>query len=76
MNKPQDSAHLVACCFELECFLRRNASLRFVCLSTVSPRRRTTVGCGGAEAGLAFVEIQRDLLSQLEGLFVTIADDR
>ncbi|CAM9378112.1 unnamed protein product, partial [Laminaria digitata] len=31
---------------------------------------------GGAKAGLAFVKIQRDLLSQLESLFVTIADDR
>ena len=45
--------------------------------STVSPRRRAAVGRGGgSKAGLAFVEIQRDLLSQLESLFVTIADDR
>lgn len=50
----------------------------YLVLPVVSPLRGTVGGSrGGAEVtGLAFLEIQRDLLKQLESLFVSIADDR
>lgn len=47
-----------------------------------SPPRRATSAVGGGEErggpeeGLAFLEVQRGLLKQLEGLYVSIADDR
>ncbi|CAN0008842.1 unnamed protein product [Scytosiphon promiscuus] len=48
--------------------------------SAGSPRRSkgigVGVGIGDPATGLAFVQIQRDLLTQLEKLFVTIADER
>lgn len=50
-------------------------------LSTGSPRQNDSNAkadgrVGDAREGLVFLEIQRDLLLQLEGLFVTMADDR
>ncbi|CAM9173224.1 unnamed protein product, partial [Hapterophycus canaliculatus] len=43
-----------------------------------SPRRKKGIGQGRGDppTGAAFLQIQRDLLKQLERLFVSIADDR